>query len=202
MVDNVNTEPQNNTHQPAPTSLTFTAPLTVISGGQTGADLGGLLAASAADIPTTGWAPKGFKTEKGPKLILRDRFGLIEHAASNYTARTEQNVKESGFTVILATQPNSAGTKQTVAFCHKHEIAYVLYSQLDDNDARDLIVHLQLMQPSVINVAGNRETVSRGLTSRARDFLTPILKQYQHEYITYGKGKPKLETMSPAPTEH
>lgn len=37
----------------------------VLSGGQTGADLGGLRAARACGIPTGGWAPRGWLTEVG-----------------------------------------------------------------------------------------------------------------------------------------
>jgi hypothetical protein len=47
----------------------------VISGGQTGADQGGLRAARACGIPTSGWAPKGWMTEAGPAPWLAD-WGL------------------------------------------------------------------------------------------------------------------------------
>ena len=40
-----------------PHSLPIQTPFTLISGGQTGADLGGLLAAEKLQLPTTGWAP-------------------------------------------------------------------------------------------------------------------------------------------------
>jgi len=39
----------------------------VISGGQTGADRGGLIAAKELGIPTGGTAPLGYKTEAGMK---------------------------------------------------------------------------------------------------------------------------------------
>ncbi len=41
-----------------------------ISGGQSGADFGGLLAAKRCGIPTGGKIPKGFLTENGPKPEL------------------------------------------------------------------------------------------------------------------------------------
>ena len=41
--------------------------LKVCSGGQTGADLGGLIAAKQAGLETFGWMPPGFLTEFGPK---------------------------------------------------------------------------------------------------------------------------------------
>jgi hypothetical protein len=49
----------------------------VISGGQTGADQGGLRAAQACGIPTGGWAPRGWLTEAGPAPWLAD-WGLVE----------------------------------------------------------------------------------------------------------------------------
>ena len=38
----------------------------IISGGQTGADQGGLLAARKSGIQTGGWCPLGWRTELGP----------------------------------------------------------------------------------------------------------------------------------------
>jgi Circularly permutated YpsA SLOG family len=49
----------------------------VITGGQTGADQGGLRAARACGVPTAGWAPRGWLTEAGPTLWLAD-WGLVE----------------------------------------------------------------------------------------------------------------------------
>lgn len=51
----------------------------IISGGQTGADEGGLEGARLLGIPTGGTAPKGYRTENGPNLTLRDTYGLVEH---------------------------------------------------------------------------------------------------------------------------
>lgn len=49
----------------------------IVTGGQTGADQGALLAARAAGIATGGWAPLGWMTEDGPAPWLAD-FRLIE----------------------------------------------------------------------------------------------------------------------------
>ncbi|HME98544.1 MAG TPA: putative molybdenum carrier protein, partial [Terriglobia bacterium] len=50
----------------------------IISGGQTGADMGGLLAARELGIETGGMAPKGWLTENGPEEVLLRSFGLSE----------------------------------------------------------------------------------------------------------------------------
>jgi Circularly permutated YpsA SLOG family len=49
----------------------------IITGGQTGADQGGLRAARAAGIATGGFAPKGWATETGAAPWLAE-FGLVE----------------------------------------------------------------------------------------------------------------------------
>ena len=45
---------------------------TIISGGQTGADQAGLLAAQALGLQTGGWAPHGWRTDAGPAPWLAD----------------------------------------------------------------------------------------------------------------------------------
>ena len=71
----------------------------VISGGQTGADQGGLYGALDADLPTGGWIPKGYPTERGPAPDLI-RFGLVETVSPDYPERTERNVTDSDGNVV------------------------------------------------------------------------------------------------------
>ena len=65
----------------------------IISGGYTGIDQLGLEVVHALGIPTGGIAPKGYLTENGPNLLLRDRYGLTEHASAKYPPRA--NVEQS-----------------------------------------------------------------------------------------------------------
>ncbi|KKL74176.1 hypothetical protein LCGC14_2067470, partial [marine sediment metagenome] len=72
----------------------------VISGGQIGADMGGLFAAyTAPGIETGGWAPKGFRTEAGSKKILGAKYKLKETKSPTYPPRTKRNVLNSNGTV-------------------------------------------------------------------------------------------------------
>ena len=160
--------------------------LTVISGGQTGADLGGLLGAEACGIPTTGWAPRGFKTERGPKpFVLRDRFNLIEHSSDKYPPRTEDNVRDSDLTLIFSTDANSAGTVQTVNLCVKHDKPHITISEFDEQTRFKVLAFLQCFSPRIINIAGNRESKSKGLSATVRDVLKLVLPQYRHDLVTY-----------------
>lgn len=73
----------------------------VISGGQTGADMGGLQAACFVGLPTGGWAPRGWQTELGPRPELLKMLGLTESHGS-YPVRTKQNIDAADFTIIIA----------------------------------------------------------------------------------------------------
>jgi Circularly permutated YpsA SLOG family len=52
--------------------------ITVVSGGQTGADQAGWRATEACGIPTGGWMPKGFLTEEGPLRWSANVYGARE----------------------------------------------------------------------------------------------------------------------------
>jgi hypothetical protein len=86
----------------------------VISGGQVGADLGGLAAAKSLCIPTGGFAPQGYRTANGVNLELRDIFGLIECPTSDYKSRTYLNVLNSDATLRFAGDFDSPGEKCTL----------------------------------------------------------------------------------------
>src|SRR5262249_22759493 len=91
----------------------------VVSGGQTGADQAGLRAATTSNIPTGGWAPKGWTTEDGPAPWLSD-FGLTECQKSGYPARTEANARDSDGTIWFGST-ESSGYQATARACRKHK---------------------------------------------------------------------------------
>jgi hypothetical protein len=157
--------------------------LSINSGGQTGADLAGLLAAERCGIKTGGWAPKGYRTEKGKQFILKTRFGLKEHGDWRYDPRTRLNVEESDVTVILSPISNSSGTKLTIGACNNTQPKkpYLLISDVSNAELciEDIANFLEQHKPNIINVAGNRETVYPGLTRIGRDILTQAFEWYK-----------------------
>lgn len=89
----------------------------IVSGGQTGADRGGLDAAIYCNMPYGGWCPKGRKAEDG---VIPDKYHLQEHASADYLARTEANVVDSDATVIFTMGVLEGGSKKTAQFAKKH----------------------------------------------------------------------------------
>lgn len=129
----------------------------VVSGGNTGADIAGLVAAKALNIPTGGYAPKGWRTEDGPKPELGSVYGLVESVSASYVVRTLQNVQQSDGTVVFG-DVTSVGTRQTLQNCRVWEKPHVINPTSDQ--LRAWIVREQIR---VLNVAGNRESTRPGI---------------------------------------
>jgi len=141
----------------------------IISGGQTGADVAGLKFAYMIGIKTGGIAPKRFRTENGsdPEL-LKDMFGLVEttcKSGNDYRERTIENIKISDGTVIFAEQ-TSVGSKLTKNVCSQNRVPHIV-----NPTPANFIKWLNDNNIKVLNVAGNRESVSPGIESRVIRFL-------------------------------
>jgi len=137
----------------------------IISGGQTGADRGGLEAAKECNIPTGGTAPYKYRTENGPDLSLKD-YGLEDCGVSRYTHRTEMNVKNSDGTVIF-TRIASSGSLKTLEYCEKYNKPYIM------NPLLPVLLSDWLVENNieVLNVAGNRESKAPGIQAETCIFM-------------------------------
>lgn len=136
-------------------------PEKIISGGQAGADMGGLLAGRDLGIRTGGWAPKGWITERGPNPSLSG-FGLVQHSSPNYPPRTRMNCQDSDLTVIFGDM-TSPGCKLALSICKEDKIPVVC-----NPDARQLREICERMQVETLNVAGNRASKDAEIEERVR----------------------------------
>ncbi len=121
----------------------------VISGGQTGADRIGLEEAKKMGIKTGGLAPKGYYTENGNDLTLKD-FGLEEDTVHGYTHRTKMNVVNSDGTVLFGDM-TSVGSLNTIQYCIKKNKPYITNPQF-----WELAEWIEKKNITILNVAGNR----------------------------------------------
>jgi hypothetical protein len=145
----------------------------IISGGQTGGDMGGLLAAEDLGFETGGYATKGSRTEDGPNPELVSRFGLTELESASYMPRTEANAEHSDGTLIMADVADSAGTAFTIRMCDRHDRPHIL-----NPTEEHFLAFLINNRIETLNVAGNRESVAEGMEQRVRDFLNRTLKPF------------------------
>lgn len=147
-------------------------PRIIISGGQSGSDKGGLLGARDVGIETGGCAPKGYRTENGPDPSLAE-FGLEEHSSPGYEGRTKVNVVFADGTAIFG-DVSSAGSRLTISLCERFECAYI-----KNPTPAELREWVQANQIVVLNVAGNRESVSPGIQERVRGIIVEAFGEAQ-----------------------
>ena len=157
--------------------------LKIISGGQTGADMGGLLAARDLGIRTGGCAPKGFVTENGSNIDLGRIYGLHQSTSEKYPPRTEENVGKSDCTIIFSSNSGSErGSILTEKLCMKKKKSYLWVDPFDEATPEKikefLIEQVKLKSRQIIlNVAGNRESKNTGIENKVKEVLKEVLCQ-------------------------
>ncbi len=128
----------------------------IISGGQTGADLGALDAAIKYGLPHGGWLPKGRKTEAGP---LPKEYKLQKMSSTSYPKRTERNVIDSDGTVIITHGELTSGSKLTDKLAEKH-LRPCLHVDLNKTltfiAASIINAWIEIHKIEILNVAGSR----------------------------------------------
>lgn len=152
---------------------------TIVSGGQTGADRGGLDAAIKQGIPTTGFVPKGRRAEDGK---VPSKYSLKELASERYPQRTKANAKLANFTVIFTAGELTGGSLLTQNICIKLDKPY-LHIDLDKlTSARKRKASMRRLDRQIhqadatsLNVAGSRESQSPGLQEKVFDFMLEFL---------------------------
>jgi hypothetical protein len=163
----------------------------LVSGGQTGVDLVGLRFGHMFGFPTGGLAPRGFKTQNGSKPELGSVFKLTE-ANGGYSIRTYGNVANSDFTLIMAQNLESAGTKLT-RLCaqelHKPHLAIELPKRQGNNfnivfndiDQAALMINERLVtftgEQFTLNIAGNSAKTAPDVFIPAFYYLMEIMQR-------------------------
>jgi hypothetical protein len=150
--------------------------LTIVSGGQTGADRAALDWALAHGVNCGGWCPKGRLAEDGPIDL---KYPLKETPSESYSERTEWNVRDSDATVIFSITPElSGGSKETLELAHKHyKPSLHVHSRLRDV-VDQLSTFLKKNNVKVLNVAGPRSSHEPAIGGYVQSLLDEVLGSY------------------------
>lgn len=159
-------------------------PSKIISGGQTGADQGGLLFALKHNIETGGHMPKGFRTENGFEPYLGDKYNMQEINTYDYKIRTAINVKNSTGTLIFG-NINSSGSQLTRKLCEQYDKPFhiIKWPSQNYNNTIEVYSFLEWINEntiSILNVAGNRESINEGINDAVCSFLDQALIEFNY----------------------
>jgi hypothetical protein len=146
--------------------------LHIISGGQTGVDRAALDVALQLGMPCGGYCPKGRKGEDG---VIPPKYTLTETKTDKYPERTELNVKKSDGTLILILGKADRGTSLTLELCNRYNKPSLVIDL--SNYTQDVRRWLENNNISILNIAGNRESVSPGIQQKATEFLIQVFRQ-------------------------
>jgi predicted Rossmann fold nucleotide-binding protein DprA/Smf involved in DNA uptake len=152
------------------------AVLTIISGGQTGADRGALDAAIEIGLAHGGVCPKGRKCEDG---VIPARYQLIEADSREYPDRTEANVSQGDATLVCTFGRLSGGNKLTAELARKHGKPVLhldLNAEATDYAVKTVKGWLEEFEVKTLNVAGNRESEAAGLHGAVKDLLLRVFR--------------------------
>ncbi len=153
----------------------------IISGGQTGADLAGLLAAKKLGLQTGGTSAPLYSTSNGREAALLKSFGLVDIALKGswqqaYCDRTMKNVIDANATVVFRVKASS-GTDKTIGYAVKGKWQTVSFStagsvyefpastsfrpvfvvlKLNQEAGEALVRFLEKHKVKVLNIAGHR----------------------------------------------
>jgi hypothetical protein len=149
----------------------------IISGGQTGADQAGLDAAIALGLDYGGYVPKGRKTERGPLSSKYSR--MIELDSDSYPHRTLKNVLAADATLLFSVGKISGGTASTLRMAQQNHKPYLhtdIGSVPEEKVIREIQSWLARVKPTVLNIAGSRESKAPGIYSTVLRVLTEALR--------------------------
>mgnify|MGYP002626314064 FL=1 len=149
----------------------------IVSGGQTGADRGGLDAARVLGLDQGGWCPRGRRAEDGR---IPDRYQLAELSTPTYLERTRRNVVDSDATILFTRGEPRGGSRLTAQFAREagRPLLHIDVRDLDTQPQAScdrLRAWLARHEVAVLNVAGSRESGCPGIAATVERFLVDCL---------------------------
>jgi hypothetical protein len=152
--------------------------ITILSGGQTGADRAALDFAIEYGLAHGGWCPRGRRAEDGP---IDQRYQLTETPSHRYDQRTRWNVRDSDATVVFTVSSDATGgTALTLAVARRLGKPYLHLSgetalAVGQDSAEDLLAFLATHHVSRLNIAGPRASQEPLVAAFVRGVLVAAL---------------------------
>jgi hypothetical protein len=141
----------------------------IVSSGQTGAEIGGLVAAKQHGVDTGGFAVMGFETEDGNKPEYELEYNLVDENLPHYAANIK-NVIYSDSTFIFTDYPEAPCPNSIVFICKERGKPYAI-----NPTETDIIRYIKIMGLNTINIYGDYESITPGIEDRVKKLLLDVL---------------------------
>jgi hypothetical protein len=115
--------------------------------------------------------------------MIPERYPLKETSSSNYSVRTEMNVRDSDGTLILTWGPLTGGTARTLKSAKELKKAHLVVDLSKREEPNIVKEWGQQNKIRILNVAGPRESKVPGIHDRAIEFLREILGKESFEMM-------------------
>jgi 3',5'-cyclic-AMP phosphodiesterase len=144
----------------------------IVSGGQTGVDRGALDAAIQLAIPHGGWCPKGRKALDGK---IKETYQLAETDSTDYSQRTEWNIRDSDATLILSWGQLSGGTALTCQLAKKMNKPLLIIDLCQPILKYKFTDWIKLHHIRLLNIAGPRQNSTTNIYDKALQTVLDLL---------------------------
>lgn len=149
----------------------------IISGFQTGADIGAIRAAKDCGLETGGFMPRAYYTESGTRPEYDDLYGAIALPTSGYANRTARNAAAAEYTFWFG-HINTPGYRCTFRACRGHGKTFIHVADNGNFSAAYHVILDRIRDASCINVAGNRESTNHGIEEFTYNYIKGLI-EYQ-----------------------
>ena len=149
----------------------------VISGGQTGAERGGLFAAIGVIVEHGGWCPRGRLAEDG---AIPSMYKLKETDSTGYEESTLKNIEEADATIIFIYNTLPCELEAISGYAKKNSKPCLLID-LQNRDRSEIVSQIgkwvkPLKGKSItINVAGQKESSAPGIENKVFNVMWDVV---------------------------
>ena len=192
----------------------------IISGGQTGGDIGGVRAGKQLGVETGGTLPNGWKTQDGSKPEYATEFGMTQDSSSSYVPRTMKNVDNADATIAVV-WGKSVGTDKTIGYAQTGKWGYgVRETKIEGGHRPVLVITTKDVKEAAkqirefvldtgaktLNIAGHREGSQPGIEAFTTKMLVDALDvnveaKPEQAVTTEQEATPAVEEAKPVVTE-
>ena len=148
----------------------------VISGGQAGADQAAWRAAKRFGIKTTGWMPRHFLTEDGPRPEFAELYGAQEHPRDDYPSRTASNIGLADYALLFG-NPETPGSRLLRRLAREVMLPVLIVGSPAYRPENVLRALRRYGGVKSLLIAGNRESFAPGIGAWVELYLDELFRQ-------------------------